>query len=121
MTVPNNAAVVVGDLVFVGGVGPLDDSGALAAPDDAGAQTRATIRRLERILARAGSDLSQLAFVTVYLADATHYDAMNAAYASAMPQPYPARKCVITSMFNSGRLVELTAVASRAGRQVITL
>ncbi len=46
---------------------------------------------MEAYLAKAGMGLGNLAFVTVYLPDLSHYAAMNEAYARRIPPPYPAR------------------------------
>lgn len=121
MPFPNNSAVVAGDLVFVGGVGAIGDDGKLVGPDDAAAQTEAIVRRMQLILTKAGLDLTSLVYVTVYISDPAQYDRMNEAYARAIPAPYPARKCVVTHMFGAGRVVEMTAVASKVGRQIISL
>ena len=121
MPIPNNSAVIAGDLVFVGGVGAVGDDGKLVGPGDPAAQTAAIVVRIEKTLRRAGLDLTSLVFVTVYLSKPDDYDAMNEAYARAIPAPYPARKCIVTPMFAAGRVVEMTAIASKVGRQIVSL
>ena len=52
---------------------------------DAGAQTANLLASIERLLAQAGSDKSQLLMVTIYLADMADYDAMNAVWDAWLP------------------------------------
>lgn len=55
-----------GTLVFLSGVGPLDERGALVAPGDYAGQVRATWEHMRRVLAKAGGSLDDIVTMTVY-------------------------------------------------------
>lgn len=55
-----------GTLVFLSGVGPLDEKGALVAPGDYAGQVRATWEHMRRVLAKAGGSLDDIVTMTVY-------------------------------------------------------
>jgi 2-iminobutanoate/2-iminopropanoate deaminase len=61
-------AVVAGNLVFVSGCAPTDESGDIVAPD-AVEQCRQVLRNLERKLDACGASFADVAMVTVYLTD----------------------------------------------------
>lgn len=73
-------AVRAGGLIFTTGrIGTDPTSGEL--PDDLQSQTRNTLENLHEVLHRAGTDLSNLVKVNVYLDDIdSDFDAMNEVY-----------------------------------------
>jgi len=117
---PNNPAIVAGDTIYCGGLAPIDLSGRLLGSGDIALQTRAVLERMRQLLQAESCGLERACFVTVYLAHQKDYPAMNEAYAALMPQPYPARKVVVAPMFREGVLVEMTIIASRQLKRVVT-
>jgi 2-iminobutanoate/2-iminopropanoate deaminase len=61
-------AVVAGDLICVAGQAGTDESGQLVSPDFE-AQTRRTFENIGVALAAAGSDLSRILTMTVFITD----------------------------------------------------
>ncbi|HWF23765.1 MAG TPA: RidA family protein [Acidimicrobiales bacterium] len=61
-------AVVAGDLIFVAGQAGTDESGRVVSPDFE-AQTRRTFENIGVALAAAGSDLSRILTMTVFITD----------------------------------------------------
>jgi 2-iminobutanoate/2-iminopropanoate deaminase len=55
-----------GTLVFLSGVGPLDEKGMLVAPGDYAGQVRATWDHMRRVMAKAGGSLDDIVTMTVY-------------------------------------------------------
>ena len=101
-------AVVHGGLVYLCGVTP-DPEG------DVATQTRQVLGRIDKLLARAGSDKSQLLSVQVWLADMADFDEHNEAWNAWVDEDNPpARACVQSPLWKQGMLVEImaTAVAS---------
>jgi 2-iminobutanoate/2-iminopropanoate deaminase len=119
MPIPANVAVLAGDTLYFGGVAPFDDSGEVVAKGDVAAQTERIFDRMEAYLANAGMTLDHLAFVTVYLPSLAYYAQMNDAYARRMAQPFPARKLVVTPLTRDGMVVEMSGIATRAGKIVL--
>ncbi|MEA5456843.1 RidA family protein [Sinomonas sp. JGH33] len=110
-TAPYPSAVRVGDCVFVSGQVSLDEAGAVVGPDDAYAQTRQCLRRLDSVLGHFGLGLENVASTTVYLTDSQLADAYNAAWADAFGSHRPARATVVCGLLDERFLVEVQAVA----------
>lgn len=100
-----------GNIVAASGMASLGLDGKLVAPNDVGAQTTQTIANLEAALAGAGARLEDVAKVTVYLSDFSHYPAMDAAYREAFGAFPPARATLKVELVYPELLVELEAWA----------
>lgn len=110
---PYSPAVRAGNLVFVSGQVPRDPvSGALVG-DDVATQTRQTLSNLQRVLEQSGASLADVVSVTVYLAQADDWAAMNTVYSEMFQAPYPSRTTVGAEL--RGILVEISAIAYVAG------
>ncbi|MEM8726847.1 MAG: RidA family protein, partial [Pseudomonadota bacterium] len=59
----------VGDLVFLSGQAAIAEDGSIVGPGDFDAQLAQTFANIERVLAAAGSDMSKIVKVTIYLTD----------------------------------------------------
>lgn len=80
---------------------------------DISAQTENLLGSLERLLAQAGSDKSRLLMATIYLADMTDYDAMNAVWDAWLPEgSAPARACLQARLANPKFKVEIVLTAA---------
>ena len=80
---------------------------------DISAQTENLLSSLERLLAQAGSDKSRLLMATIYLADMTDYDAMNAVWDAWLPEgSAPARACLQARLANPKFKVEIVLTAA---------
>src|SRR5437773_7576520 len=84
-----SAAVVHGDTVYLAGQVAADPSAGVKG------QTEQVLKKIDDLLASAGSDKSKLLSATVYLADIRAFDEMNAAWdAWVMPGSAPGRATV---------------------------
>ena len=106
---PYSPAVRAGDFVFASGQVPRDPVTGVLAGNDVATQTRQTLSNLQRVLEQAGASLADVVSVTVYLARADDWGAMNAVYAEAFQAPFPSRTTVGAEL--RGILVEISAVA----------
>lgn len=89
---PFSRAVVAGGLIFVSGhSAPHDPVRGVHRPEDAGAQTRAALAEMTRILGEAGAGLDDVAQVTMLIVDPADYAACNAEYVRHFPNGLPAR------------------------------
>ena len=80
---------------------------------DVGGQTREVLRRIDELLAEAGSNRSSLLSATVYLRDISDFAAMNAEWeAWLLGNLAPARTTVEARLANASLLVEITVVAA---------
>ena len=66
---PYSHAVVAGKTIYISAQLPLDPSGNLVGPGDAGAQAEQVFTNLERVLKAAGATLEDVVKLTTYLTD----------------------------------------------------
>ena len=106
---PYTPAVRAGGFVYVSGQVPRDQRTGELAGEDVATQTRMTLSNLQRVLEQAGASLADVVSVTVYLAHADDWDAMNTVYREMFRTPFPTRTTVGAEL--RGILVEISAVA----------
>jgi 2-iminobutanoate/2-iminopropanoate deaminase len=113
---PYSQAIVTDAFVFCSGQLGLDPtSGELA--DGIEAQTDRALRNLSAVLDAAGCTLADVVKTTIFLADIGDFAAVNAVYASHMPDPPPARSTFGVGALPKAALVEIEMIAGRpAGR-----
>jgi enamine deaminase RidA (YjgF/YER057c/UK114 family) len=100
-------AVVHGNTVYLAGQVAGDEPTTKA-------QTETVLKKIDALLAAAGTDKSKLLSATVYLADMKKYDEMNSAWdAWVDPMNTPARATVETKLAAQKYLVEISVVAAR--------
>jgi len=75
-------------------------------------QAEQALRNLAEILKAAGSDVTRVLKVTVYLADISLWERLNAVYARFFGEHRPARSVVPTPNLHFGFLVEIDAIAA---------
>ena len=107
---PYSQAVRSGDLVFTSGQLPMTLDGELIV-DDIERATRRALANVEAVLHAGGASLADVAKVTIYLADMNDFPAVNAAYAEAFGEPFPARSCVEVARLPLDAPIEIEAVA----------
>lgn len=111
---PFSSGFVSGDLLYLSGnLG--NRPGTLELVPGIEAQVRQTLDNLEAVLKSEGMDLSRVAAVNVFLADARDFAAMNAVYRSYFPRDPPTRATVEADIALPGALVEISMVAVRPG------
>lgn len=74
------------------------------------AQIRRVLENLKAVCLAAGSTLSDLAKLNVYLLDLAHFSLVNEIMATFFSAPYPARALVGVAALPRGALVEIDAV-----------
>ena len=100
-------AVVHGDTVYLAGQVASDPSAGTKG------QTEQVLKKIEALLASAGSDKSKLLSATVWLANMGTYDEMNAAWdAWVDPANTPARATVEARLASPKYLVEIMCIAA---------
>ncbi|KAK7190315.1 endoribonuclease L-PSP [Paraphaeosphaeria sporulosa] len=105
---------VAGPNIYVSGCIPADATGALVTGSIA-TQTQACIDNIKAILAAAGSDISRVVKVNVFLTDMADFAEMNGVYAEAFAHK-PARSCVAVKQLPKGVPVEIECVAFNGTR-----
>jgi 2-iminobutanoate/2-iminopropanoate deaminase len=96
--------------IYVSGQLPALPSGELPTGTIAH-KTSLCIANLSAILKAAGSDLSKVVKMTVFLTDMDNFAEMNAEYEKHFGEVRPARSCVAVRALPKGVLIEMECVA----------
>lgn len=104
-------AIASGDLLFCSGQIAIDPQTGQMVSGGIEAETERVLENLKGVLAAAGASLADVVKTTVYLADFSEFQAMNAVYVRAFPTDPPARATVGVSALPRGAKIELEAIA----------
>lgn len=105
-------AIVHNGVVYVAGQLPIDPATGEKLHGSIEEQTERTLRNVEAILQAAGSNLSRVLKMTVYVADISQWGAVNAVYARVLGDHKPARAIVPVKELHYGFLIEIDAIAA---------
>ena len=105
-------AVVYNGLVFVAGQLAIDPRTGEKRLGSIEEQTEQALRNVGEILKAAGSDLSRVLKMTVYISDIGLWGRVNEVYARVLGEHRPARAVIPTKELHHGVLVEIDAVAA---------
>lgn len=105
-------AVVYNGLVFVAGQLSIDPRTGEKKLGSIEEQTEQALSNVSEILKAAGSDLSRVLKMTVYISDIDLWGAVNSVYARVLVEHRPARAIIPTGDLHHGFLIEIEAVAA---------
>lgn len=106
-------AMRVGDLIYTSGQAALDLEGNLVGVDDFDAQADAVFANLKAVLEAAGSDLSKIFKVTIYLTDMSNFPKIVELRERYFSAPYPADTIVeVGSLALPELMIEIEAIAT---------
>ena len=103
---PYSPELAYGNIVFISGKGV-----GVGFQGDITAQVTRTIDNVEESLKTAGSSLTKVLKVNVYLANIKDFDAMNAVYRQRFGPEFPVRTTIGGVMMPDGGLVEIDCIA----------
>ncbi|SPJ91964.1 probable BRT1 protein, down-regulated by mating factor B [Fusarium torulosum] len=106
---PYSQAVVAGTYVFLSGQIPVDANGTPLQGSIAD-KTHACCKSVQAVLSAAGSDISRVAKVTVFLDDMKKFSEFNSVYETYFTHK-PARSCVAVKTLPKNLEVEIECVA----------
>jgi 2-iminobutanoate/2-iminopropanoate deaminase len=106
-------AVVYNGLVFVAGQLAIDPHTGARLTGSIEEQTEQCLKNIGEILKAAGSDLSRVLKMTVYISDIELWSAVNAVYARMMGDHRPARAVVPVKELHYGFKIEIETIAAR--------
>ncbi|MHA7819109.1 MAG: RidA family protein [Erythrobacter sp.] len=103
-----------GGLVFLSGQAGIAEDGSIAgAQGDFDEQLAQTFANIERVLKAAGSDMSRIVKVTIYLKDMANFPKILDARQQYFTPPYPADTTVeVSSLALPELLVEIDVIAA---------
>jgi reactive intermediate/imine deaminase len=106
---PFSPAVRAGDFVYISGQVAMKENGEIEY-GGVEAQTRTTLRNVEKVLALAGCTLDDVVKTTVWLDDTRDFWTFNRVYLEFFKDPMPARSCVQSAMMVDCK-VEIEVIA----------
>ena len=106
---PYSQALDLGNMVFVSGQLPVDP----ATDTMADTVEQQSLANLKAILAEAGLSMNNVVKTVIFLADINDFAAVNAEYAKAFAEPFPARSCVQVAAIPKGAKLEIECIAVR--------
>ena len=110
---PYSQAIASGDLVFCSGQLGLDPATGNLVEGGVEAQAERALRNLGAVLDAAGVGMNDVVKTTLFLASIDDFAAVNAVYATFMPEPPPARSTFAVAALPKGGLVEIEAIARK--------
>ena len=104
---------IANGLAFLSGHAAISESGELVGIGDFDKQAEATFLSLQRTLAAAGSDLSNVIKVTIFLTDMAHFEKVVALRGQWFSEPYPADTIIeVNSLALPELMIEIEAIAT---------
>lgn len=105
-------AIKLGNLIFTSSLGGVEPQTGDLAPGGVGPQVRQALENLEAILEAAGTSMTNVVRVTVYLSDFADFEAYNEVYSAYFdPESPPARTTVEVGRFPGDMAVAMDAIA----------
>lgn len=115
-----SAAIDAGDYVYVAAQGPKGPGGQISA--NFSEQVKQSLDNIKGVVAAAGLTMENVAYVQVYLSDATKYAELDKAFAAYFPKVPPARGVMGVARVPEG-VVQINAIAVRDldGKKAVAL
>ena len=109
---PYSQGCIAGGFVYTSGQIPVDPATGKMA-DTVEEQAAQSLANLKAILAEAGLSMANVVKTVIFLADINDFAAVNAVYAKAFAEPFPARSCVQVAAIPKGAKLEIECIAVR--------
>ena len=111
---PYSQGIIAGGLLFASGQIPLDPATGTIVCGGIAAQAHQAFTNVKNLVEAAGTTMSAVLKVTVFMADMADFAAVNAIYAQYFTEPYPARSAVAVKSLPKGALIEVEVIARMA-------
>ncbi|MFO8154228.1 RidA family protein [Thioalkalivibrio sp.] len=102
--------VRVGDTVYVSGQIPLQPATMDLVEGDIEVQIRQVFDNLAAVAGAAGGTLNDVARLSVFLTDLSHFPLVNQVMSEYFSEPYPARAAIGVAALPKGAEVEMDAI-----------
>jgi len=108
---PYSQGTIVNGIVFCSGQIPANPKTGELVSGSITDQTRQSLSNVKGVIEAAGSSMSKVAKVTVFLRDMNDFAEMNAEYAKWFSEPFPARAAVQVARLPKDVGIEIEAIA----------
>ena len=109
---PYSQAIQAGNLIFLSGQIGLDPATTALVSDNCEAQLQQIFKNMIEVLSAAGTNLSHVVKLTIYLTDLKNFSIINEMMKEVFAEPYPARTTIEVSGLPKSALVELDAIVA---------
>jgi len=107
---PYSQAIEANGMIFVSGQIPVDPK-TNEIKVDVKEAAHQSLTNMKNILIEAGSDMSKVIKVTIFLKNIEDFASVNEVYATYFERPYPARSCVAVKALPKDVVLEMEAIA----------
>jgi reactive intermediate/imine deaminase len=107
---PYSQAVKVNNTVYLSGQIPLDPKTMMLVEGDIQRQAKQVFANLEAVCEAAGTDLSGIVKLNIFLTDLSNFATVNEVMTTLFEQPYPARAAIGVKALPKGAEIEMDAV-----------
>lgn len=107
---PYSQAIEANGMIFVSGQIPVDPKTNEIKVDIKEAAHQ-SLTNMKNILIEAGSNMSKVIKVTIFLKNIEDFASVNEVYATYFERPYPARSCVAVKALPKDVVLEMEAIA----------
>jgi len=104
-------SVIADNFIFLSGMPGLDPSTGQVVSADFEEQVRQSIKNIETILEDAGSSLSKIVKITIFMVAGNDFSLINKVYKEFFPDDAPARSTPQVMPFPAGILVSIECIA----------
>lgn len=105
-------AIKANGFVFVSGQAAIGDDGEIVGEDDFHRQAEQAFRNLDRALTAAGSSLSKVVKVTIFLRSMENFGKIVELRRKWFSAPYPADSIIeVSSLYSPKAMIEIEAIA----------
>lgn len=107
---PYSQAIQVGNLLFTSGQLPIDPITGKIPEGPISVRAHQALKNLSAVVREAGACLGDVVKTTVYLADISDFQEVNAVYAEYFKSPYPARSAFQVAGLPLATDIEIEAI-----------
>lgn len=104
-------AIAANNIVFVSGQLPVNPETGARTPESIEEQTLQVLKNIEAIVNAAGSGVSKITKMTLFITDISLWDAVNKTYSEFFAEHRPARSIVPVKDLHHGFMIEADAIA----------
>ena len=117
---PYSLGVMAGETLYLAGQGSIDPQTGRVVEGGFERHVKQTLENIQAVLKAAGMDASNVISANVYLTDMANFEKLNEVYRSFFKSDLPSRTTVGVSALPGEIPVEITFLASRAPKKIIT-
>ena len=109
---PYSQGIKCNGMLYASGQIPLDPATGQLVPGGITEQAHQAFKNVRALVEAAGTTMSSVVKVTVFMADMADFATVNDIYAQYFTDPYPARSAVAVKALPKGALLEVEVVAA---------